>query len=947
VTRDPTDNPGADATGGPATPPDRWLDRDYGPVPGYEFEGRRSPATRHGQPRPGLEHRSRRAHRDQVLQARPDADPWPRPFRYTQTVSQPLGVPPQARADDKQGVPGFEFDPMARIQGPFRGYPFPAGPGRADPPGADPGAGGAQLPPRAWTEWVRLLRSFLPEPVKPSWFSRFTAALEFRGAALRVVLPVLSMIVIGIAAVVIAGANSGRSNPAPAVSSLGFPPAALAGGDFAAADNGRGIDQTLGRVASDGSEIVAVGSQAGARIARAQFFVSLNDGRSWTMGSVRTPAGGTPPPGYAARLVAGGNGAWVALGPGSIWTSPDGRTWTLTSTTGLPLLPGDQVSVLKRTADGFIAAGDNVPDGDAGRASPVVFVSADGISWQRLGAGQLDLAAGGGRVTDIRYAAAYRNRILIAGDVVTAVTGRDGRTATLRTSAAWLSGNGGTTWTLAVRPGVARISGMAATGDGFILLRSVTAGGRRAVDVYRSPDGTRWAFEATLSTPAGFAAGFTGGGPDGAVVSGQAGRVLTAFATETGASWRQTAALGRAATEAISGVTIAAGGTVVVAATTAPGPDSRQALLTVLSAQARPVRIDAAEIPGAADPQLAVNAIAAAGSTLVAVGSANGFPAAWTSADGGSSWTRAAGQVPATFDRPGSQQLTSVTDGAAGWLAVGGVTGGTSEHPVVVGSANAGSWQAADGEGAFRGPGLFTEQAAADPGGYVIVGYQVISARTIAAAWWSAGLTGWRRAGDAAPGALDGAGADEEMLAVTAGPRGFVAVGADGDQPSAWTSPDGQDWTRVDVPLPVGARRAALQHVASDGRAVVAVGTVLTTAGQLLPFAASSPDGGATWTEAALPVPSGQAFVTALAASGDGFTATGTFGGMPGHLDVVVWTSGNGSAWRAVTPAGRGLAGPGIQVITGLFASGSTLIGVGFTASPAAEEPTFWQSPLR
>ncbi len=889
-------------------------------------------------------------------------------------VSQPLSVPPQAWADEQPVMPGFEFDRQAATPGPFRGDPFPA----ARRPTTHPWTGEAQLPPpetgltqvgparigpppaqagraRAGAEWVRLLRSLLPQPVKRSWFSRFIAALNFREAALRVVVPVLSMIVIGVAAVVISGADSGRSTPAPAPSSLGFPPADLAGGDFAPADNGRGIDQTLGRVASDGSEIVAVGSQTGARIARAQFFISPNGGGSWAMASLRALDGGPPPPGYAARLVAGGHGAWVALGPDSIWTSPDGRTWTLTSTAGLPLRPGDQISVLKRTADGFIAAGSNVPGGDAAKASPVAFLSVNGVSWQRLDAAQLGLAAGGGRVLGIRYAAAYGNRILIAGDVALEVTGKGGRTATFRTSAAWLSSDGGTTWTLAVRPGVAppgpgaqpQISGEAVTGDGFILIRPAAGGGRPAVDVYRSPDGTAWTFEATLSTPAGFEAGFVSGGPDGAAVTGQAGRVLVAFVSANGASWRPAVAFGNADSEAVSGVTVAAGGTVVVAGTTAPGPDSRQPVITLLGAQAAPVRVDVTKVPGAFDPEVAVNGIAAGGSGLVAVGSANGFPAAWTSADGGSTWARAAGLRPAVFDRPGNQQLTSVTYGASGWLAVGGVTGGTAQHPVVVSSANGSTWVAADAEGAFRGPGLFTEQAAAGPGGYVIVGYQVISGRPIAASWWSAGLTGWRRAGDAAAGALDGAGAGEQMLAVTAGARGFVAVGADGDRPSTWMSPNGQDWTKVILPLPAGTSRAVLQHVASDGRAVAAVGTVLTTAGRLLPFAASSSDGGATWTETALPVPSGQSFVTALAASGDGFTATGIFGRTPGHQDVVVWTSASGSAWRAATPTGRGLSGPGIQVITGLTSSGSALTGVGFTASPAGEEPVFWQSPVR
>ena len=367
--------------------------------------------------------------------------------------------------------------------------------------------------------------------------------------------------------------------------------------------------------------------------------------------------------------------------------------------------------------------------------------------------------------------------------------------------------------------------------------------------------------------------------------------------------------------------------------------------------------MDLAAIPGADDPQRAVNDVAAGISEqglLVAVGGANGYPAAWVSADGGSTWTRASGQTPAVLDRPGIQQLTGVTYGADGWLAVGGASAGAPVHPVVLASGNGSIWTAADGEAAFSPPGLVTEQAAAGPAAsYVIVGYQVIAGRTVAAAWWSTGLTGWQRAGDAVSatggaGALDGPGASRQMRAVTAARRGFIAVGADGDAPAAWASADGgRTWTQQNVPLPVGAARAALTQVASNGAAVVAVGSALTTDGRQLPFAASSSDGGATWTEAVLPVPEGRASVTALTAAGGGFWATGTFGTTPGHQDVVVWSSPSGSAWTAVTPAGQGLTGPGIQAITGLTASGRTLTGVGFTATPVGEQPVFWQSPVR
>ena len=944
----------------PSVPPPIWPQDDL-VIPGFEFDRHARAAVPFGQ-----EPFSPEALDPEALD--PDlfgADP----FRAYRSSTDPFA----ADSWDDDDVFAGEYSPPAPSVStrtrPIRALPPGPGPAGSGPartaaagPGpASPGPAGPSLR-GARREWTRLHRSFLPQPAKRRWFSEFRSALQFRGLAVRVAVPIVAMIVIGVAVVVIAGANSGHSGPAPPPASLGFPPATLAGSQFTAAPTGRGISQTLGRVTSDGAEIVAVGSQAGARIARAQFFVSRNDGRSWSMGSVRAAGGGPPPPGYAAGFVAGGQDAWVAIGPGSIWTSADGRTWTLSSTAGLPLLPGDQVNVLKRTAAGFIAAGTNVPGGDQANASPVVFLSANGTNWRRLGAGQLRLAAGRVpglryRVLDIRYAAAYRNRILIAGDVAaTAMTGPRGPAVTVRAGAAWLSDDGGTTWALAVPPGVApaghgaraQIGGEAVTGDGFILVRPATVGTRPAVDVYRSPDGTAWTFAATLGTPDGFVVGMVDGGPDGAAVTGQAGRTLTAFSSSAdGVSWRPTPAYGSAASQATTGVAVGAGGVVVTAGTTTGDPDSRQPLITVLATRAAPEHVDVPAIPGAFDPQLAVNGIAAANGRQVAVGSANGYPAAWTSTDGGTSWTRAAGQPSATLNRPGIQQLTSVTYGAAGWLAVGGVTTGPPEgaaqHPVVVGSANGIVWRTADGETAFGGPGLFTEQAAAGPGGYVIVGHQVVSGSTVAAAWWSAGLAGWHRAG----GTLDKGPGATQMMAVTAAPRGFVAVGSAGDRPAAWTSPEGRNWNQLSLPLPVGAARAVLQQVASNGHTVAAVGTALTTTGQQLPFAASSPNGGVTWTEVLLPVPSGRGFVTALAAARRGFVATGTFGGTPGHQDVVVWTSADGSAWTAVTSAGRGLTGPGIQAITALTTSGSTLTGVGFTASPVGEQPVFWQSPIR
>ena len=173
------------------------------------------------------------------------------------------------------------------------------------------------------------------------------------------------------------------------------------------------------------------------------------------------------------------------------------------------------------------------------------------------------------------------------------------------------------------------------------------------------------------------------------MVTGQAGRTLTAFVSANGVSWRQTQAFGAAAAESVSGVAMAGGGAVVTATTV--GPQSRQPAITMVAAGAPARQVDVAKIPGAFDPQLAVNGIAAEAGTQVAVGSANGYPAAWMSADGGSSWTAATGATEAVFDRPGVQQLTGVTYGPAGWLAVGGVTAAATQHPVVLSSADGSS----------------------------------------------------------------------------------------------------------------------------------------------------------------------------------------------------------------------------------------------------------------
>ena len=887
--------------------------------------------------------------------------PAPPHLRFTPTVSTsgpmaPVAPPPEfadlappagRRHRGPLGQPAWGRQASGR-QAPGR---FPRGqqpPGR-QPPGRQPAGRTRQDwpvprrqpgPPRAAGP-----RTGTGQDEPASLAAAILQTMRGRNWVTGLAVPILAAIMVGVAVVVIAGANSGVGTAPPSSLAAGFPPARPAAADFTgtAALAGRGISTPLGQVAAFGGDLVAVGSQTGGEVARAGFYSSADNGRTWQLGTVQAAGGVVPAAGQGAALVAGGPHGWVAVGPTAVWLSPNGRAWLLEP--ALPQLPGDKITALTSTGSGFLAAGSNVPAGGAAKASPVVWLSANGTTWRRLGGTQLTLAAGAGRVTGISGAAANGGVILLSGTEAGAAPG----------SGMWRSADGGTTWTPVTLPGAgAAVSGVAPLSAGFVAVRPAQVGGFARAAVYTSPDGATWHQSAVLATAdnAPLAVGLVSGGPGGAVVTGQADGFDIAFLSRNGVTWTGTDPIGGAAAELVTGVALTAAGQALVAGT-GTGAAAGQPLLTLIGAQGGPLHIAISAITGAVQAEVAVNAVGASAATQVAAGSADGYPALWLSTDGGSTWQRATGTTTAVLTRPGLEQLTGVAHGAAGWLAVGGGVAGAAAHPVVVDSADGGTWSAADGAAAYAGRGLVTAAVAAGPGGYVIVGHETAGGHTIAAAWFAPGLTGWQRATDAQPGALDGPG-DRRMDAVAATSSGFAAVGAAGAHPAAWLSAAGRTWSLVMLPLPSTAVRAELRYVASDGNTVAAAGAAVTAAGRQLPFAAVSADGGRTWTETALPVPAagatGTTTVTALAAAGGGFTATGTYGA-PGSRHVVVWTLTRGAApgttWTAATPAGLGLAGPGSQAITALTASGSTLTGIGYMATLDSEQPTLWQSPVR
>jgi hypothetical protein len=337
--------------------------------------------------------------------------------------------------------------------------------------------------------------------------------------------------------------------------------------------------------------------------------------------------------------------------------------------------------------------------------------------------------------------------------------------------------------------------------------------------------------------------------------------------------------------------------------------------------------------------QLAISSVATGGGQELAVGSADGYPAVWRQG-AGSSWSLADPAINGVLaGRPGNQTLGAVTDGPAGWLAVGGVVSGTQQHPVVITSPDGLTWQAADGSAAFGAPGLYTYGAAAGRIDYVIVGEQAAGNTVTPAAWWSAGLGTWSQGSVTA----SGTGQPGGMFAVTVGAEQFIAAGADGSKPAVWTSPNGQQWTVTDLALPAGMSKAVLREVVCTGNRVVAVGNAETAQGATVAFAEVSNDGGTTWHEVGISSQGPQAAVTALTGSGAGYVAAGQ-SAQSGTPAAVVWTSPDGMTWA---PAGvvPDPAGGKVQVIASLTSASGTVSGVGSASTKSGESPVVYTAP--
>jgi hypothetical protein len=706
----------------------------------------------------------------------------------------------------------------------------------------------------------------------------------------------------------------------------------------------RGVFQVINRIVAAGNTMVTTGSQSSDGVVRQQFLVSANAGASWHLAPVQSPGGGQAALGHPATLLAGGPGGWVAVGPQAIWTSPTGLTWTLAATHGItPQQPGDAVWVINKTATGYLAAGTGAGSG-AGQHTGVIWTSRDGLTWQRATAEQLGLARPGETVQNISYITSRGSATVISG----AVASKTGAY-----SAAWLSTNGGTSWTRLSIPADhgagSTISGLGSDGSGLLAVRPgrTTAGAADGV-AYVSPDGRTWQYAGTIDPDpktGGWTPSVVKGSSYGFVVTGTTaeGQLMAYTSTGTGTSWLPTGPLGNASVASVSGATVAPGGTVVAIGATAASKISQQPVFLEAGTDGTVRSVSLTGIAGATLPELKINSTAAAGGLQIAVGSANGYPAVWRRTSAGA-WTLVSSLGLVAAD-PHLRALTSVTHGPAGWLAVG------APGPVVLTSADGEIWGVAGGNITQDLAGVSAVAATSGPAGYVIVGRLVASGGgCVADVWWSPNMTSWTRAHD-----VNDTDGSSQVLAVAAGAHGFVSVGSHNSQPAVWTTTNGRAWKTIVLPPPAGASAGALQQVAINGNHVVAlgqatigkgpaVGSATGTQPGAVPFAELSADGGATWQQVPFSSPGPSTSFTALTAAATGFIAAG-LSGQPGKQAVALWASATGASWKPYQSGG--LNGSAAWQIDAMTRSGAQVAGIGTSVTQQSQQTVTFTLPAR
>jgi hypothetical protein len=353
-----------------------------------------------------------------------------------------------------------------------------------------------------------------------------------------------------------------------------------------------------------------------------------------------------------------------------------------------------------------------------------------------------------------------------------------------------------------------------------------------------------------------------------------------------------------------------------------------------------------------------VNYVVSGGPGLVVVGgsesSGEADAAVWVSTDS-FTWTRAPDKESA-LGGAGIQLINSVTVGGPGLVAVGqdDPEGSPAEGWV---DSDAAVWVSADGytwtrvphdEAVFGGPeGQRMMSVTAGGPGLVAVGsdYRDGSGWPDAAVWVSTDGYAWTRVPD--DQAVFGGPGGQEVLSVTAGGPGLVAVGSADSYHSAavWVSADGYTWTRVphDEAVFGGPGNQEMVAVTAGGPGLVGVGGESSGGDNVLAWVSAD---GYTWTriddEAVFGGPGSQS-AAPVAAWEEGLILMGG-DDSGGDLDPAVWVSAGGYKWTRLDDEAV-FGGPDDQQVSSVTAWKAGLVAVGGDQSGDQWDGAVWVSP--
>jgi hypothetical protein len=391
---------------------------------------------------------------------------------------------------------------------------------------------------------------------------------------------------------------------------------------------------------------------------------------------------------------------------------------------------------------------------------------------------------------------------------------------------------------------------------------------------------TGGAATAGRAAAAGASEGEATGGADGAAgekavrgaSSGLAGTAAAPGGTRRGK--RLAVAAATAAVVLIAG-TIAAIGIARSGNSGPAGPARPEFALVTPYPPAAPADADFVGQTAGATPLLpSLTGIAAAGQTVIAIGSQPSQPAPvplmLLSTDGGHTWAQA------TATAPGAAAAGALAPEASG---------------LTTGSGPAAGPVPAEGPGA-AGLAALPAMIARSGNTWLALGQH--------AAWTSPDGKVWQPV----PGLAEAAG--DKVLGLAGTGAGFIAVGEHAGSrpgPVMWTSTDGQTWHRESgAALGLTARRghvAALRWAAANGGVIVAGGPI-TAAARHRPAAGMwrSRNGGRTWDQLNLPATHGATSgLAGLATNGSTFLAVRPGRAGAGRQDAVAYLSAQGSRW--------------------------------------------------